>query len=1116
VGGACPSAGELDRLARGEPVADAVRVHAERCAGCAEAVAEIRENERFLGGGARTILAAAKDGAGARAALARDAVRGFELIEEISRGGQGVVYRAVQASTKRPAAIKVLLGGAFASDRQRHRFEREVEIAARLRHPNIVSVFESGLTTDGTPYVAMEFVEGVALDAYVEQRFGGLKRWDRERINGVVALMAMVASGAGHAHSSGVMHRDLKPSNILVDREGRPRVLDFGLARASEPSRDVSTTREFVGTPAYASPEQLGGDPASVNARADVFALGLILYNLLTGRHPYPADGTLAELARHAIGTEPTPPSRIVKRLPSDVETIVLKCLAKDPQRRYANAAALASDLEDYLEGRAISARRDSAVYVLHRLAMRHRIPAIAMAVVLLTVVGAAVGLAILAGDLDSARRDAERALADSDVQRARLVARTGNAEQAERVIWERAIASAIDTGPDLLIRGTGAALRDGWALAEIYASSACVLRVPADRTFWQVGFTSDDLGFWAIDMTGSRWTWTLDGKLIERTPSMFEPLDQNLNSMTTMDGDFVYVFRKGEVAEVRLGPTSTYRRIAGISDSGYAITRPTSASPVISLVGRGGNSAGELLIADRFGEDRIIKIAANAYTAEWDEDKDGLVLLVGGLATLDTRIDFRRPPDWRVTRSVGLPMQMQWTRDTGFRHPSLSADGSMLLCGAGDGIYLLDLTKPDTPLIASRKLLGPLGSQLRFLESGEEILAVLMDGSALILSTPDLAVIRSIFCGTGVRTHGFSERLGAVVASYNPSGVGIHLFSDRPWLERIPTPANIPTTTCIDIGSDGTIAWGDDSGSVTILPQGDRARARSFQVHGSSVEGNPAVNSVRFSRDGSAVVTAGMDGAVREHSLDGRLLREIAGAGPNPAWSARYAPDGSAIAAGFFGGTASIWREGVPDPITVVVPRANRVPQVAFSPDGTRLVCGAASGAAPIVIDTRTGETVGVLSGPEHSTRTVAWSADGAWIITGRDDASIGIWDARTHKLLRSITGLPFAPFDLRLHPQGNLLFAVGRGGDLMVLDPVAGTELARLRIGDRSGFGLAVSPDGKRVAFCGQYDYVGLIGIDRLAAPIRGNEAWWRAALARESGPGVSHGADGADGGE
>lgn len=1091
MGAPCPSALELERVARGEPVADAVRIHAERCAGCAEVVADIRENERFLGG-ARTVLAGATDGAGARAALARDAVRGFELIEEVSRGGQGVVYRAVQASTKRPAAIKVLLGGAFASDRQRHRFEREVEIAARLRHPNIVSVFESGLTTDGTPYVAMEFVEGVALDAYVEQRFGGLKRWDRERINGVVALMAMVASGAGHAHTSGVMHRDLKPSNILVDREGRPRVLDFGLARASEPSRDVSTTREFVGTPAYASPEQLGGDPASVNARTDVYALGLILYRLLTGRHPYPADGTIAELARHAIATEPTPPSRIVKRLPSDVETIVLKCLSKDPERRYANAAALASDLDDYLQGRPISARRDSTAYVLRKLAMRHRVPAIAALLVLVTIIGATVGLALLASDLDLARRDAERALADSDIQRARLIARTGNPAQAEEVIWSRAARHTLSGGSDVLTRASGEALRDAWALAELYAASPCLMRLEPGVRYIALGFGDDGTSFWAIDEHGARWTWTLDGRLVDRTASSMPALGWN-DSCHTLDGLAMVADRLHDLLVLEVGNSDVRS-----CPTGEPVLNSSTISPggqYVASVNRGAASG--MTIRETAGLSVVFRLDHGYASANWANSDDGIVLALGTLADESRHVEFRRPPDWSVTRVVPVTMEFR-AGYAGVRCVRVSADGSLLACAVGENIFLHDLSRSEAPLLATIHRPATI-NDIQFAPSGKRMVVSSIDGSIASLRLPDLSVERAIQTGTDTRRFAYSERDNLVATINLSGGLALHSLLDRPWLGRVPSVEG--TKACVEVAPDGTIAWGDENGMVHVLPGGEPARAFSFAAHGSEIGLATAVNSISFSSDGRTFITAGMDGVVAEWASDGTLIRTFSRVGSS-AWSAQYSPHGDAIGAGFSDGTFRIWREGIEDPIVVHLAQVNRIPSLRFSPDGHRILAATVGGGV-IVAEAQTGKTIVELPIQHAFSRAVEWSRDGSRIYTASDDNKIRVWDGRTYTLLRVISGFPWGPFSIRLHPDGNILFVVGRSGELFVLDPERGIEIARLDVGTRHIFSIALVPGGERVILSGQDAPLYVVDLGRLGEPVVAQQPWWRSVLA--NGPSV-----------
>lgn len=1098
MGGPCPSAGELERLARGEPVPEAARSHAARCEVCRGALEEIRENERFLGGVRTRLIDAAGSVPAARARLASDAVRGFELVEEISRGGQGVVYRAVQTATKRAAAIKVLLGGAFASDRQRHRFEREVEIAAGLRHPNIVSVFESGQTTDGTPYVAMEYVEGVPLDEFVEERFGSRRSADRERVHAVVSLMVRVASGVGHAHTSGVIHRDLKPSNILVDREGNPRVLDFGLARAAEPSRDVSTTREFVGTPAYASPEQIAGDPSSVNARADVYALGMILYRLLTGRHPYPVDGTLAELARHAVGTEPTPPSRIVKRLPSDVETIALKCLAKEPERRYANAAALASDLEDYLEGRAISARRDSAAYVLRKLAMRHRVPAIASGLVLVTIVAATVGLAILASDLDAARRAAEASLAESDVQRARLMAAAGSPEQAERLLWLRTlegssgVAGERTLARDPLFAGGAEALRNAWALAEVYASAPCVLRLEPGHEFYANGLGEDEETFWAIDGTGARWTWSMTGELLERTEGILDPV-RGYDAIYCEDGETMVVARAETLEVVRVGeraPSASVRTNA--SDFSYVL------SPDGSLVGA-TNRVGTHEVIVRRGSDlgELVRLRGDGSSNGWLLDDRGLFLLLGTSEGGDTRIEVWSTADWRLVRTlrplVGEPLAHLGP----YRNVQIGPDGSTLLCTMFENLLVGDVRGAKDTTWGRVEAAAPHHT-VKFAPSGRVIFTSGNDGVLSVVDTGTLRVERSVVTGAEIQRVAFSEKnMAAIIASIG-GGMLMYRLNDRDWLKRF--DAVDTTKGCVDISINGDIAWGDDTGRVVLLPGGSRENARSFMTCGEGLESRAAVNSIEFSPDGSRLLTASMDGDVSEWDLEGRQIRALIEDQPK-AWSATYAPDGDAIAAGFFGGTLRIWheraRERVADPVVVSLEGCNRVPSVAFSPDGARIAL-ATVGAEVRVVDAMTGAELAVLRGHPTTVRAVAWTPDGKTIMTGADDRRIRLWDAERYEVRATVSGLPWGPFQIRPHPSGAVAFVVGRGGEVFVIDPERGAELARLPVFAGLAFDLAISPDGARVLVTGHDPFVGVIDVERLGAPIRANLSWWSAVTA------------------
>ncbi|MHC5003981.1 MAG: serine/threonine protein kinase [Planctomycetota bacterium] len=297
----------------------------------------------------------------------------YEIRRRIASGGMGTVYEAAQAHPRRLVALKVLRQG-VASREALRRFRHEAEILGRLRHPNVAQVFEAGTHDDGTgavPFFAMEYVPNAkAITEYVSDEHLDV----RQRLT----LFIRICDAVQHGHLKGVIHRDLKPSNILVDSDGAPKIIDFGVARTTDSDIAITTLQtdlgQLIGTLQYMSPEQCGPEPYDLDARSDVYALGIVLYEVLCGALPYDVSrASIVDAARVIRERAPTKPSSINRRLRGDLETIVLKAMDKDRNLRYQSAAELAADIERYLNDEAIVARPPSAIYQLRTFTRRNK-----------------------------------------------------------------------------------------------------------------------------------------------------------------------------------------------------------------------------------------------------------------------------------------------------------------------------------------------------------------------------------------------------------------------------------------------------------------------------------------------------------------------------------------------------------------------------------------------------------------------------------------------------------------------------------------------------------------------------------------------------------------------
>jgi eukaryotic-like serine/threonine-protein kinase len=347
----------------------------------------------------------------------------YEFIRELGRGGMGVVYEARQHRLNRKVAVKMLLAGAWARPDFKPRFRAEAEAAARLRHPGIVTIHEVG-EIDGQPFLAMELVDGPSLADIVRSHPIPAARATR--------YARQVAEAIAHAHDSGVLHRDLKPANVLLDSSDQPRVTDFGLAKQLDSDVDLTRSGEIMGSPAYLSPESVTGH--SAGATGDVYAIGAILYELLTARPPFVAD-TVAATLQLVLHSDPVPPRALNATVPSDLETICLKCLRKEPSRRYASATELAADLTRFENGEPIRARPVSGAERLALWGRRNPALACVSAALVLALGLGAFSILVQWRRAESSRREMALNLYAADVAAASVALREGNIGRAQSLL---------------------------------------------------------------------------------------------------------------------------------------------------------------------------------------------------------------------------------------------------------------------------------------------------------------------------------------------------------------------------------------------------------------------------------------------------------------------------------------------------------------------------------------------------------------------------------------------------------------------------------------------------------------------------------------------------------
>jgi WD40 repeat protein/tRNA A-37 threonylcarbamoyl transferase component Bud32 len=988
----------------------------------------------------------------------------YDLLEQIGQGGMGVIYKARQRSLRRLVALKMIRTDRLASFADRVRFRTEAEAVASLDHPHIVPVYEVGIH-EGQPFFSMKLLGGGNLAQHLPRFTADLRAG--------AALLAAVARAVHYAHQRGLLHRDLKPGNILLDAQGGPHVTDFGLAkRLGTTPGEVSLTQHgiIVGTPTYMAPEQ-AATRGGVSTATDVYSLGAILYELLTGQPPFCAETPLDTL-RQVLDREPASPRSLNRHVDRDLETVCVKCLQKEPQKRYASAEALADDLERWLRGEPIRVRPVSRRERVLKWARRRPHMAGLATLLMLTL------LAGLAGVCWQWRRAEQESLKAAD-----------RTEAAQRTAYARGISLAYaewlagNAGPaNQVLADCGHELR-GWEwyylrrlfqvhqLANLEGHKDGVLAVAFSPDGARVASAGADGAVKIWNRRTLREVLTLSGHTDQVTALAFSPDGENLASGSADGAVRVWHAASGQrraAFQAHAGQVTglAFEPAGGLLASAGAEERSSKYLP-----------SGELKIWEPTTGKALVRRGSLDFMAALAFSPDGKYLVTAGRfvtafdpATLTPGRPFKGEIERAFQRINQNTASSPWTS------VAFSGDGKWLAAGSSHGLVRVwdAATKREhftrvTPGQASV-------SGLAFSNP---------DGRFLAAATAD-NTIQGWATLSGKPAFSLRGHTGAVKAvAFCPIG-------------RCLASASLDRTVKLwDLrrrDDDLTFRWPNQGvTSVAFSPDGARlaaaTRDKAVKVWDVATgKGLPTlrlfpwvVNGLAFG-PGGQLAGACADGKVRVWEIpSGRERLCLPGSAPFHAVA--FGPGGQ-LAGAARDGTVRLWeipsgRQGLN------LRGASPALAVAFSPDGTRLAAASDDGVARIW-DATTGQEIRALRGQGGPVHAVAFSPDGHQLATASQDGLVRVWDASTGEQIQALRGHAGAVRGLAYGPGGRLASA-GDDKAVRVWDP-AGRELLALRGHTETLRALAFSPEGHRLASAGDDGTIKIWD----GAPLRRSQGW------------------------
>jgi WD40 repeat protein len=937
----------------------------------------------------------------------------YELLEEIARGGMGVVYRARQMSLDRPVALKMILAGQLASDDDVRRFRQEAEAAANLDHPHIVPIYEVG-EHDGKHFFSMKLIEGTSLNQCLD-RF-------RADPRGAAQLLARVARAVHHAHQRGLLHRDLKPGNILVDAQGQPHVTDFGLAKRVEGGSELTVTGAIVGTPEYMAPEQALARKV-LTTGVDIYSLGAVFYTLLTEGPPF-VGGNVLETLQQGVGSEPVPPRRRNARVPLDLEVICLKCLAKEAEGRYSSAEALAEDLERWLRGEPILARPAGRVERGVKWVRRNPVVAGLSAALVLAIAAGLLAFYVKyreAQEKTMIALDREQEAHDETTLKEEALARVRH----ESALKDRALTQAREenrNAQENLASSNVLLAQTAWKNNDVWKARACLEQVPDPFRHWE-------------------WYY------LKR---QFE------------GGLFTLYGHTGPVWDVAFSPDGT--RLATVSDDGSArLWDPRTGRALLELT---GSMAPVRCLAFSPDGKRLFTIGFDRKVRLWDSHTGRQQREF--VADPDVRVNFlslalSRDGSRLATAAIDGPGRVRiWNADTGELLLELKKDNKRVdaVAFSPDGMVLATTSYDKTARLYDART----GEERRVLPGhNDHVVGVAFspDGGRLATRTGD-GTVRLWDAGTGqllLQLKGVA--MGAL--AFSPDGARLAIaggtvavWDARTGQQLLEQKGHTDGATAVAFSPDGArLATAGRDGTVRIWDARAVDQPLVFKGHTSFVQ------AVVFSRDGTRLATAGADTTARVWDAQtGQPLLEFRGHSQGLR-SVALSPDGTRLATGCQDGTARLWDAFTSQFLLEIKAHATLVQGLAFSPDGKRLATAGGDGMARLW-DTETRNQLLELQGHKGPVTGVVFSPAGERLATSGGDRA-RVWDTASGKqLLELLGGAACVAFS----PDGTRLTTGGWDRTVRVWDARTGQPILVIPIGNLGGAGLALSPDGARLA--------------------------------------------------